>query len=422
MGSFIIKRNFQIKLENYAIYIIIYYKEGRFRMIKREISNQLLKSATQVPVITLLGPRQAGKTTLVKELFPNYTYVNLEDLATRELAQKDYIGFFNRYPEPMIIDEVQRVPELLSAIQVRVDQDRRKNGRFIITGSHQPRLREAVAQSLAGRTTILTLLPLSLEELKLTKGSASIDQTIVKGFMPELYLENAREANIYYSDYLNTYVEKDLRQMIAIKNLNTFLRFLTLLAGRIGQVVNLNSMAGEIGISSTTLKEWLSVLEDSYIIFRLQAYFSNISKRIVKSPKIYFVETGLAAYLLGIESSRQASRDPLRGNLFENIVILEALKARLNDHKTPNLFYMRTEKGVEIDLILKKEGGLFPYEIKSSMTPHNDFAKNLKAFCKSENNANDMCIIYSGEPYDSFQGCKYINYCDVAQSIRTPVI
>ena len=387
-------------------------------MIERAISEKIKKSTVQVPVVTVLGPRQAGKTTLVKALFPEYTYVNLEDKATRELAENDYIGFFSKYSEPMIIDEIQRVPDLLSSIQVKVDDDRRKNGRFIITGSHQPRLREAVAQSLAGRTTIHTLLPLSFEEIKGTGNKDDLDESIIRGFMPELYLENVREPYVYYRDYLDTYVEKDLRQMIAVKDLNAFLRFITLLAGRVGQVVNLSGMSGEVGVSSTTLGEWLSVLEDSYVVFKLQPYFSNISKRIVKSPKVYFVEPGLAAYLLGIETARQASRDPLRGNLFENIVVLEAMKARLNDNKEPNLFYMRTEKGVEIDLILKKEGQLFPYEIKSSMTPNNEFAGNMKLFCKSESNAEEMCVIYCGEPYESYQNCRYVNYKDAAELFR----
>ncbi len=387
-------------------------------MIKRTIADKIIKSASQVPVITILGPRQAGKTTLVKALFPKYKYVNLEDKATRELAENDYIGFFEKYKEPMIIDEVQRVPELLSAIQVKVDESRRKNGRFVLTGSHQPRLREAVAQSLAGRTTIHTLFPLSIEELMYSGKLESLDENIIRGFMPELYLDNARDPDIYYRDYLDTYIEKDLRQMIAVKDLNAFLRFLTLLAGRVGQIVNLSSMAGEVGVSSTTLSEWLSVLEDSYVVFKLQPYFSNISKRIVKSPKVYFVEPGLVSYLLGIETARQASRDPLRGNIFENIVVLEAMKARLNSNKEPNLYFVKTEKGVEVDLILKKEGMLYPFEIKSSMTPNNDFAKNLRVFCQKETNSKGMCIIYCGEEYASFLNCRYINYKNIADAIK----
>ena len=387
-------------------------------MITRIIEDTIKKSVSQVPVVTILGPRQAGKTTLVKKIFPDYTYVNLEDRATRELAENDYIGFFKKYSEPMIIDEVQRVPELLSAIQVKVDEDRRKNGRFILTGSHQPRLREAVAQSLAGRTTIHTLLPLSLEEISKSGKLEDLDDNMIRGFMPELYIDNARDPDVYYRDYLDTYIEKDLRQMITVKDLNAFLRFLTLLAGRVGQVVNLSGLSGEVGVSSTTLGEWLSVLEDSFVVFRLQPYFSNISKRIVKSPKVYFTEPGLAAYLLGIESARQASRDPLRGSSFENIVVLEAMKTRLNDNKEPNLFYVRTEKGVEIDMILKKEGMLFPFEIKSSMTPNKDFSKNMKMFCDSEVNSGGMTVVYCGDYYESFQNCRYIHYTNVAEAIR----
>lgn len=386
-------------------------------MIDRKISDSIKESALQVPVVTILGPRQSGKTTLVRNLFPDYTYINLEDRVTRNLAENDYIGFFKKYSEPMIIDEVQRVPELLSSIQVKVDEDRRKNGRFILTGSHQPKLQEAVSQSLAGRTTIHTLYPLSLEEINKQN---ELDEIIIRGFMPELYGYNARKPNVYYRDYLNTYIEKDLRQMISIKNLNAFLRFLTLLAGCVGQIINLSALAGEVGVSSVTLGEWLSVLEASFVIFKLPPYFSNISKRIVKSPKIYFVEPGLATYLLGIESVRQASRDPLRGNLFENIVVLEAMKTRLNDNKEPNLYYVRTEKGVEIDLILKKEGILFPFEIKSSMTPNKDFAKNMKVFCQNEPNSGEMAVIYCGEKYDSFQNCKYLNYSTLAEEIRQP--
>ena len=387
-------------------------------MIERSISATIRESAAQVPVVTLLGPRQAGKTALVRELFPEYTYVNLEDRSARELAENDYLGFFSMYPEPLIIDEVQRVPELLSAIQVRVDEDRKKNGRFILTLSHQPRLSEAVAQSLAGRTAVHTLLPLSFEEIKKAGKTESLDQSIVRGFMPGLYLDNARDPHAYYRDCLDRYLERDLRQMISLRNPDAFLRFMTLLAGRTGRAVNLSGLSGEVGVSSATLGEWLSVLEDSFVVFRLQPYFSKVSRRIVKSPKVYFSEPGLAAYLLGIETPRQASRDPLRGNLFENIVVLEAMKARLNAGREPNLFYTRTEKGVEVDLILKKEGMLYQYEIRSSMTPNREFSRNMRVFCDSEPDAGGMSVIYCGEPYDSYIGCRYVNYLDAAALIR----
>ena len=299
-------------------------------MIKRDISENLISLSRQVPVVTIIGPRQSGKTTLVKECFPEYTYVNLEDPITRMFAKEDYKSFFETYKEPLIIDEVQRVPELLSAIQVIVDSDRENNGRFILTGSHQPSLQEGIAQSLAGRTSITTLLPLSMKELDQDGQleSLSIDDLLIKGFMPELYKKVSREPLTYYRDYLNTYVEKDLREMLEIKNLDKFLRFLTLLAARVGQVVNLSALSGEVGVSSTTLSEWLSVLEASYIVYRLKPFFSNITKQQIKSPKIYFTEVGLAVYLLGIETENQANRDPLRGNLFENLIVSEVLKSR----------------------------------------------------------------------------------------------
>ncbi|OQA43637.1 MAG: hypothetical protein BWY50_00820 [Spirochaetes bacterium ADurb.Bin315] len=381
-------------------------------MIHRDISNKLLELVNQVPVVTIIGPRQSGKTTLVKHCFPEYTYVNLEDPVHRMLAKEDYRGFFETYKEPVIIDEVQRVPELLSAIQVMVDEDRGKNGRFILTGSHQPGLQRGIAQSLAGRTSMLTLLPLSMNELE-EEGlleELSADTLLIKGFMPELYREGSREPVVYYRDYLNTYVEKDLREMLEIKNLDKFLRFLMLLAGRVGQVASLSAMSGEVGVSSTTLSEWLSVLEASYIVYRLKPYFSNITKQHIKSPKLYFTEIGLASYLLGIETENQANRDPLRGNLFENLIVSEVLKSRLNANQNPNLYYMRTAKGVEVDLIVKKEENLYPFEIKTSMTPHKSFSKHVLSFIKAEEHALKPRIIYTGQSYPQFHGVEYVNY------------
>lgn len=384
-------------------------------MIKRKIASKLIQLTKQVPVVTIIGPRQSGKTTLVKDCFKEYTYVNLEDPVNRMLAIEDYRGFFATYKEPLIIDEVQRVPELLSAIQAMVDEDRAKNGRFILTGSHQPSLQKEIDQSLAGRNSILTLLPLSMAELAeegVLEG-LSTDNLLIKGFMPELYRENARESLVYYRDYLNTYVEKDLRAMLEIKNLDKFLRFLTLLAGRVGQVVNFAALSGEVGVSSTTLSEWLSVLEASYIVYKLQPYFSNIAKRQIKSPKIYFTEIGLASYLLGIETENQANRDPLRGNLFENLIVSEVLKSRLNENQNPNLFYMRTEKGVEVDLIVRKEDILYPFEIKTAMTPNRSFSRHLLSFVEAEKTAKNPKIIYTGQSYPKLNGVEYVNFKDL---------
>ncbi len=389
-------------------------------MINRSISRKLIGLAKQVPIVTVIGPRQSGKTTLVKNSFPGYNYVNLEDPVNRMFAKEDYKGFFETFKEPVIIDEVQRVPELLSVMQVMVDEDRGRNGRFILTGSHQPRLQKGIAQSLAGRTGILTLLPLSMNELA-EEGlleDLSTDKLLLKGFMPELYREGVREPIVYYRDYLNTYVEKDLREMLEIKNLDKFLRFLTLLAGRVGQVVNLSAMSGEVGVSSTTLSEWLSVLEASYIVYRLKPYFSNITKQQIKSPKIYFTEIGLASYLLGIETENQINRDPLRGNLFENLIVSEVLKSRLNQNKNPNIYYMRTVKGVEVDLIVKEENNLYPFEIKTSMTPNKSFSRHLLSFIEAEENALKPRIIYTGQSYPQFNGIEYVNYKDLKKFIN----
>lgn len=319
----------------------------------------------------------------------------------------------------MIIDEVQRVPEILSAVQVIVDRNREKNGRFILTGSHQPRLREGVAQSLAGRTSLVTLFPLSMEEIIKSEDIEfpETDELLLRGFMPELYRAGTRSPQVFYRDYLETYIEKDLRQMLQVKDLNLFVKFLRLLAGRTGQVVNVSGLAGEIGVSSHTLSEWISVLEASFVIVRLQPYFSNISKQLVKSPKLFFTEPGLAAYLLGLEDPSQVSRDPLRGNLFENMVVIEAMKARINQNTDPNLFYMRTAKGVEVDLIMKSGGVLYPFEIKSAMTPTKEFGRNLKLFCEAEPKAVNPTIIYSGESYPTYGGVAYINFKNTAEII-----
>lgn len=217
----------------------------------------------------------------------------------------------------------------------------------------------------------------------------------------------------YYKDYLNAFIEKDLRNILEIKNLDKFLRFLKLLAGKVGEVPNLSAMSGEVGVSSTTLSEWLSALEASHIVFKLKPYFSNITKQQIKSPKIYFTEVGLASFLLGIETENQANRDPLRGNLFENLIVAEVLKSKLNKSQDPHIYYMRTVKGVEVDLIVKKEGTLYPLEIKTSMTPNKSFSRHLLSFMKAEETAQSPKIVYAGESYAKFNGVEYVNYKDL---------
>lgn len=364
------------------------------------------------PVVTVTGPRQAGKTTLAKWCFPHFSYASLEDPETRLLAETDPRAFFKKYPEPLIIDEVQRVPGITSTIQVIVDENRKRNGRFLLTGSHQPELQITVSQSLVGRTAIMNLMPLSVNEVMTHNASISTDKLILNGFMPEVH-NMEKDATSYYRNYFRTYVERDLRQLAQIRNLAAFERFMVLLAGRVGQIVNLSGLSGEIGVSSTTLAEWLSVLEASFLIFRLQPYFSNISKRTVKFPKIYFTEVGLAAYLLGLESELHVSRDPLRGNLFENMVVADAMKCRMNRGKDPHLFFLRTEKGFEIDLITQEGRTLIPAEIKSASTFNPKFIAGVKRFCANEPAATSPMLIYDGENYLERNGVKCINFRDM---------
>jgi predicted AAA+ superfamily ATPase len=378
-------------------------------MIHRDLTKELIKTMAAYPVVTLTGPRQAGKTTLAKQCFPRFSYATLEDPAIRNLAETDPKSFFKKYPEPLIIDEVQRVPGITSSIQVIVDEDRKRKGRFLLTGSHQPGLHMAVSQSLAGRTAVLNLMPLSVHEARSRDPGLSTDELILRGFMPELY-DDEKDPTVYYRNYFRTYVERDLRQLAQIRNLAAFERFMVLLAGRVGQIVNLSGLSGETGVSSTTLAEWLSVLEASFLVFRLQPYFSNISKRTVKSPKIYFTEVGLAAYLLGLESPLQVSRDPLRGHLFENMIVADTMKSRLNRGKDPRLFFLRTEKGFEIDLIVQEGRSLHPAEIKSAQTFNPAFIVNLQRFCKSEPDAKSPVLIYDGENYPERDGVSCVNF------------
>ncbi len=352
-------------------------------------------AAREYPVVTLLGPRQAGKTTLARATFPDYEYCNLENPEVRRLAAEDPKQFFALREGAVILDEIQRVPDLLSWVQVQVDENKAK-GQYILTGSHQLSLHEAVAQSLAGRKALLRLLPLSMEELKVSGFSLDKNVLMQTGFMPRIYNDGMDPAGVY-ANYFRTYVERDVRQLMEIRNLSLFEDFIRLLAGRIGQPLNLSSLSGDVGVSGTTLKEWLSILEASFIIFRLTPYYRNFGKRILKSPKIYFSEPGLAAWLLGIESAKEAARDPLHGNLFENMVVVEALKSRLNAGKEPRLYFWQDSNHNEVDLIYEKQRRLVPIEIKSAMTWHRDFPANIWKFQCSIPDAEDGYVIYAGD-------------------------
>ena len=381
-------------------------------MISRQISSELSATAAEFPVVTIIGPRQAGKTTLARMQFPDHAYANLEAPEIRLLAMSDPYAFFSQFPPPVIIDEIQRVPELLSVIQVLADNSLLR-GQFILTGSHQLRLQEAVSQSLAGRTALLRLLPLSISELGAAGITCERDEYIYQGFMPRLYSEAVNPTRLY-RNYCQTYIERDIRQMINIRRLTDFEHFMRLLAGRIGQVLNLNSLASDLGVSSTTLKEWLSVLESSHAIFRLNPYFENFGKRIIKSPKVYFTDVGLASYLLGIESPAHAARDPLIGSLFENMVVIEALKSRLNAGREPELYFYRDNKGNEVDLLFRQNRRLIPIEIKSAMTFNTEFVKGITRFLKIASTAQKGYIVYAGDLTPELPDAKVLRFTDVS--------
>ena len=385
-------------------------------MIPRKIESQVRRLAGMYPVVTITGPRQSGKTTLARALFPDHKYVSLENFDVRETAQSDPRGFLKSFPAPVIFDEIQRVPELLSYIQTIVDEDQ-SPGQYILTGSHQPLLGQSVAQSLAGRTGIIQLLPLSISEL----GSANIvlsrDEYLYRGFMPRLYSSTVDAENLY-RDYFATYVEKDLRLLLNIKDMHAFETFVKLLAGRVGQLINLSSLGDDVGVSAQTISQWLSVLEASFIIFRLPCYYENFGKRLVKSQKLYFSEPGLVAWLLGITSPEQVARDPLFGGIFENMVIAEVLKQRLNCGERPEFYFFRDSQGLEVDLIFRAgHDRLIPVEIKGGSTWNKDFGKNLLKLRKLSPKFSGGYVIYSGDLTPEIDGIKYLNFREAASVI-----
>lgn len=387
-------------------------------MIKRQISEWLMKMAQEYAVISIMGPRQSGKTTLAQMLFPNYGYVNLEDPDLRRAAESDGADFMAKHPAPLIIDEVQRVPELLSRIQVKVDENPKRKAAYILTGSHQPSLREGISQSLAGRVAIATLMPLSIAEVGSSCPLPTREELIASGFMPRIYGEGATPGTLY-SNYVSTYVERDVNVILALKDRRQFEVFLRLVAGRVGQLMNYESIASAVGVSAATVKSWLSVLEASYITFTIPCYYRNFGKRFVKAPKVYFVDVGLCCHLLGIRDASQVDRDPVFGGLFENMVIADILKARLNNGLEPDMYFVRDYKGFEIDLLVENGRSVDLYEIKSSTSFHADFADNISRLASIMDNVGRKAVVYSGTPAAA-KGVEFVNFADAGKIAASP--
>lgn len=387
-------------------------------MIERDITKELLQQLQEFPVVTILGPRQAGKTTLVKKVLTGYSYVSLEDPETRERALTDPKGFLREYDNKVIFDEVQRVPQLLSYIQGIVDE-KNSAGQYVLTGSHQLELHAAITQSLAGRTGLLTLLPLSISELSAANiKHKNFAEYIYQGFLPRIYDKKQRPKTAYAA-YYRTYVERDVRQIIQLKDSALFEKFLKLIAGRAGQVINFQSLSNDVGVDAKTIKHWLSILEASFIVVRLQPYFENFGKRVIKSPKLYFIDTGLLAYLLDISDSGQIERDPLVGAMFENLVVMEAFKHLYNQGESPNVYFYRDSTGNEVDLIYKRGNQLTAVEIKSASTFSNSYKKGLKRLAETSNQVSQSFVVYTGKKMQFSDGVEVLNFTETSKLFLT---
>jgi len=379
-------------------------------MVKRDITDKLQYLATKFPVVTLTGARQCGKSTLLKSCFPSYRYVTLEDLDIRQQAVEDPRGFLANFGTKTIIDEAQYAPDLFSYIQTKVDAEN-ETGMYLLSGSQNFLLMQSIAQSLAGRTALLKLAPFSVQELKRASLlPVSLNDWLLTGGYPRIYDKNISPTD-FYPNYIQTYVERDVRQLREINNLSQFIRFLKLCAARVGQLLNINSLANECGITVPTVNAWLSVLETGNIIFLLKPYYKNYNKRLIKSPKLYFYDTGLVSSLLGLENSMQLSTHYLRGELFENMVIAEYLKKEFAKGKEPQIYFWRDSNQNEVDLLIEIGGTLQAVEIKSGATLNDNYFKGLTLFQQISNtDKNNLTVVFGGDADYTTQTGRFVSW------------
>lgn len=380
-------------------------------MIQRDISSIAVRASKEYPVVLIQGPRQSGKTTLARSLFPDKKYITLEDLDSRTYATEDPRGFLSTIPDGAILDEVQHVPSLMSYIQGIADEENTP-GLFILTGSNNLLLMQAVSQTLSGRIAILTLLPLSVKEEAPFAEGWNIEKQILTGFYPRLITWNMDRSD-FYSNYISTYVERDVRQVLKIRNIDGFQRFLAALSERVGNILDITAIANDAGISMKTASEWLSILQTSYICFLLHPYEKTITKRLTKKPKLYFYDTGLAAALLGISTEEELRNDRLRGALFENMIIADLIKSSFNKATHEKFMFYRTSDGYEVDLIIQKGRKLYPVEIKSGQTFNTKWTAGIDLFMKEyPDDTQSGTIIYGGADDSSFKGISVKGYKD----------
>ena len=382
-------------------------------MIHRNAEQLVRRLSKQFRAVAVVGPRQSGKTTLVRSVFGTKPYVSLENPDERNLAQEDPRAFIARYKKGAVIDEAQRVPELFSYMQQVLDEAA-KDGMFILTGSNNFLLQQSITQSLAGRIGFVDLLPLSYNELKESNNAAEdTDRLMLNGMYPEIY-DKKRSFKLWYPAYIRTYVERDLRQMRNVGNTVLFTRFLQLCAGRVGQQLSISALSNECGIDVKTVNSWLGILQSSYIITLLQPHFKNFNKRVVKTPKLYFIDTCLACSLLGIRSEQELSNSHFRGALFENLVVSELLKQKYNTASNAHLYYWRDNKGVEVDVLIDSGRSLVPVEIKSSQTVQEHHFKSLHQWNGYSGNTGGV-VVYDGPlEYQAKDKTRLLNWRSLA--------
>ena len=376
--------------------------------LTRSIEEVIVEAARYFSVISVTGPRQSGKSTLLKHLFPNVPKYSLKDVNVREFAEHDPVAFLRQHPKGMFIDEVQKVPQLLEYIQGIVDDA--PDTQYLLTGSSNFELLSHLSESLPGRAGVFELLPMSYSETDPTMREASLDEFLYSGLYPAVCARKNKPL-LFYPSYVKTYLERDVRDLLRIKDQMLFMRFMKLCAARVGSIFNASELSSQIGVDSKTITHWLSVLQASYLVTLLPPYFENISKRLVKSPKLYFCDPGLACFLLDIESPRQLERDKMRGAIFENYVVMEVIKHRYNRGRLDGVFFYRDSNQNEVDILLKEEGEITAIEVKSSMTYHSSFANSiikLSEWIKTP--VVKKIIVYTGDFENTTGDVKLINY------------